>query len=114
MISSVLQCSSESAKDLLMRNLVSQIFCDRVMKSLRLSNHFPICSFGRQYNSTSLPLEIGLPNIFVAVIHSESTIFTINAGFVCQAWLHSMSKDGMSKDDRKMSPTHVNTESGCK
>ena len=110
MISSALQCSSESAKtflQFLMPRLVSQIFCDRVMKSLRLSNRFLVCSFGKQHNfSTSLPLEIGRPNIFIAVIHSESSafavMFTINAGFGCQAWLHSMSKDGMSKEGRKM------------
>ena len=101
----------------LMSRLVTQMFCDRLMESLRLSNRFPICSFGKQHNfSTSLPFEIGRPNIFIAVIHSESAafavMFTINAGFGCQAWLHSMSKDDMSKDDRKMSPMYVTLKVG--
>ena len=87
------------------------------MKSLLLSNYFPICSFGKQHNFlTSLPLEIGRQNIFIAVIHSESVafvvMFTIIAGFGCQARLHSTSKDGMSKDDRKMSPMHVTLKAG--
>ena len=116
MISSALQCSSELAKTFFMPHLVSQIFCDRLMKSLRLCNRFPICSFGKQHNfSTSLSLEIGRLNIFIAVIHSESAVmFTINAGFGCQAWLHSMSKDGMSKDGQKMSPMHVTLKAGVK
>ena len=107
-------------QNLSMPRLVSQMFCDRLMKSLRLSNRFPICRFGKQHNfSTSLPFEIGRPNIFIAVrpvIHSESAafavMFTINAGFGCQAWLHSMSKDDMSKDDRKMSPMYVTLKAG--
>ena len=36
-------------------------------------------------------------------------MFTINAFFGCQAWLHSMSKDG-----RKMLPMHVTLEAGVK
>ena len=123
MISSALQCSSESAKtflQFLMPRLLSQIFCDRVMKSLRLSNRFLVCSFGKQHNfSTSLPLEIGRPNmIFIAVIHSESSafavMFTINAGFGCQAWLHSKKERWHVERWSKDVAYARNTESGCK
>ena len=59
---------------------------------------------------TSLPSGIGRPNILIAVINSESAtfaaMFTINVCFGCQAWLHSMSKDGMLKDGRKISRMH--------
>ena len=43
---------------------------------------------------------------------NESAMFTVNAYFGCQAWLHSMSKHGMSKDGRKMSPMHLTLKAG--
>ena len=72
----------------------------------------PICNFCKQHNFlTSLPSNSeSLKSEFPAF----AVMFTINAGFGCQAWLHSMSKlrwhvERWSKDVAYAR----NIESGC-